>query len=413
MSISARIGAVLLFFLAALCFEPTATILTAGAATAILYRMIVKRDRRVWLAVTTSVVCFLAFEWIGGYVLKVAAAESMNVDVDHRMKPNSAEIGTNGDGIRCRYEADDYHDDSFNIIFLGDSFTYGVLIEDVDDTFVAQVESRLNEAVAANRDTGPKIRTINFGWATSSPLLSYRLLRDIGRRYSPDLVVMCLDMSDFHDDMRYRAAAGFESPSPTRYLALRLGCQAVLGELEQNWRFTGLLNDMSDRVPRDSFFIVNQPLEQSLALMQDTETNLVRIAELSRQRLHSEFAVVMFPRAFQYSQRESPNNWQAWRYQKLGPCVLEPFRWLEGFAARVDFPCISLLAAFSESAEFPLYFDDDIHWNAAGHRVAADAIASELVTAGMIPGVAGRLPPSARMERTSRPARSPSTEPSR
>ena len=43
-------------------------------------------------------------------------------------------------------------------------------------------------------------------WVSSSPLLNLRLLRDVGHKYRPDLVVYSLDMTDFRDDLHYEHA---------------------------------------------------------------------------------------------------------------------------------------------------------------------------------------------------------------
>ena len=48
-----------------------------------------------------------------------------------------------------------------------------------------------------------KVNVANFGWTSSSPLLSLRLLRDIGKKYNPDVVILAIDMTDFHEDMKY------------------------------------------------------------------------------------------------------------------------------------------------------------------------------------------------------------------
>ena len=50
-----------------------------------------------------------------------------------------------------------------------------------------------------------KIRVANFGWTSSSPLLSARRLEAIGDKYHPDVVAICIDMTDFGDDLRWGA----------------------------------------------------------------------------------------------------------------------------------------------------------------------------------------------------------------
>ena len=46
-------------------------------------------------------------------------------DVDHRLPPGDPERPTNSDGIRDRREAEAFREEGTNLVFLGDSFTYG------------------------------------------------------------------------------------------------------------------------------------------------------------------------------------------------------------------------------------------------------------------------------------------------
>ena len=123
----------------------------------------------------------VALEFIGQTLL-FRNGVGLFKNVDHRMKPHTRE--TNGDGIRDAREADAYREEDWNIVFLGDSFVYGLGVER-DEAIPRQFEQ-----ILAQRSPEKRIRAANFGWVSSSPLLSYRLLRDIGRRYKPDVVVM-------------------------------------------------------------------------------------------------------------------------------------------------------------------------------------------------------------------------------
>ncbi|MYH28146.1 MAG: hypothetical protein F4018_01655 [Acidobacteria bacterium] len=65
--------------------------------------------------------------------------------------------------------------------------------------------------------------------------------------------------------------------------------------------------------------------------------------------------------------------------------VLAPFRYFEQRRADLPYRVLSLLPTFREARDFPLYFRDDPHWNAAGARVAARGIADYLVREGAVP----------------------------
>lgn len=116
-------------------------------------------------------------------------------DVDHRMLPDGDEI--NEDGVRAPPPGS-FQEDDYNIIFLGDSFTFGMGVP-ANLAFPYQFEQ-----IVQQRKPELHVRVADFGWTGSSPLLSYRLLQDIGSHYHPDLVILAIDMTDFHDDLMFR-----------------------------------------------------------------------------------------------------------------------------------------------------------------------------------------------------------------
>ena len=100
----------------------------------------------------------------------------------------------------------------------------------------------------------------------------------------------------------------------------------------------------------------------------------------------ADLVLVVLPRAYQYSDREVPRDVDAGEYARLGPFCLEPFRFFDELRSRVDYPVLSLLEDFRQTSVFPVCFEDNSHWNPAGHQVAAQAIAK-----GIAPVVERRL----------------------
>ena len=66
--------------------------------------------------------------------------------------------------------------------------------------------------------------------------------------------------------------------------------------------------------------------------------------------------------------------------------IFEPFRYFEKQAQKAPFPIRSLLPDFRDSGVFPTVFEDNLHYNEAGHEIAAKAIARHLVEDGLIEG---------------------------
>ena len=91
----------------------------------------------------------------------------------------------------------------FRILALGGSTTWGYLLEDPEDTWPAQLENMLNDALLENPEFD-KIEVINGGlnYGTSAELLLHYLFRD--RYLDPDIVIIHAGGNDaklllFHD----------------------------------------------------------------------------------------------------------------------------------------------------------------------------------------------------------------------
>jgi hypothetical protein len=377
-------GLVLALCFAACCmsFSEVIVSLVIGFMTWVTYEILWRRNRKMILAVVSAVVSLAALEYFGGVVIRARVAGEYDPDIDHRMKPNPA-MGINSDGIRCSVEAGDFTADTFNIVLLGDSYTYGIRIDQPADTFAGRLEALANAAAPKRA-----VRTVNFGWTSSSPLLSFRLLRDIGQKYHPALVVLCLDLSDFHDDLRYQVGAGFVGASPLQFLIHRMGLADEFILLRGRWVLADYWRRLARSravIPPERFFITNRPLEESRPFLGPVEENIRAIHRHCRDALGCEFVLVLTPRSYQYSDRECPANWEADNYTVLGPYVKEPEKWLASFQETVDFPCHSLLEDMRRATAFPLYFGDDPHWTEAGHEVIARGLLRVLKEDGLLP----------------------------
>ncbi|MBN2562395.1 MAG: hypothetical protein JXQ75_15835 [Phycisphaerae bacterium] len=369
------------YLLCGILFTDFLTTIVIGGLTWVAYQIFYKRERKIIVCAVSCLLSFAALQYFGGMIIRRRIAQTHHLDVDHRMRPNQA-AGINSDGIRCDREACDFSPDEFNIIFLGDSFTYGEKLENGRDAFPTQLEAMINA-----RDPAVPVRTVNFGWVSSSPLLSYRLLKDIGQSYHPRLVILCLDMTDFYDDLCYLIGEPLRGVSPAAFLAHRIGVLEDVAQLHRRWRLENIWQWLRGRkaiVPDEKYFVTNQALGRSLEYMGETEKNIRNIHAYCRDVLNADFILICLPRSFQYNDRECPRNCEAHFYTVFGPYVEEPFKWLESYSVRVDFPCYSLLDDFKNTTVFPTCFEDDPHWNPNGHRVAAEAILRILQKEGFV-----------------------------
>lgn len=366
----------LVVIVAAVTTRTTVQVVFCLAVAGLLFAMVVRRHKKTILIVLSLTVAATLFEVVGSAMLKAQHEAFYGADVDHRMKPDPAR-GINEDGIRS---ADSTHHpaEAFNIVFLGDSFTYGFKVKQ-EEAFPSRVGELLGQ-----RETGGDIRIANFGWVSASPLLAYRILKDVGQKYNPDLVVLCVDMTDFHDDLRYRARldAGAEpSFSFTQFLLERSKLKDTWQSITAGFRLPQEeVEDWAAGLPKPRYFITNWPLKRSRKFMKEIERNIGRIAQHCRTELGAQFLLVLLPRNYQYSAVESPDAvYERGLYQPLGRHVLEPFQWLEELSKRVRFPTVSLLPDFKNTKVFPTCFTDDPHWNVDGHRIAAQALVRHMV----------------------------------
>lgn len=323
-------------------------------------------------------------------VIVAKIAQLHDLTVDHRPLPGP-EI--NSDRIRFAGEAADLADDEFVVFFLGDSFTYGLHL-DYQDSYPYTFE----RIVSGYRCSQP-VRAINAGWTSASPLLALRLIQEIGYKYRPQLMIYNLDITDFHDDLQYenRLRTGGDLEIDLGLAATRLLARGVprlanrLRDLERlrdlfRARDSTLSESGDPPVPEDRFFVTSRPLaETSDAIERGVIRNLQRLYEFSTGTLDGAMAVVVAPRAYQYSLRESPANWERLEYEALGPYVREPFLYFAERAGRLPYPVLSLLPVFAESETFPLFHEDDPHWSEAGARLVAETVARWTSESGLIP----------------------------
>ena len=357
-----------------------ATLFAMGAVAygSVVLAYVLIRVRPGWLAGAALVAAFYlgvellaAPRWVGLLQLE----HYMLVrSPDHR--PRGERPGWNSDGLRQELEPEAYRADGINLLFLGDSFTMGSTLEDpLRDAFPHVVGRQLQERVQ-----GQTIRVANLGWSSSSPLLSLRRLRDIGAKYEPDLVVLCVDMTDPHDDIKWANLIERRGICAL-YETFPLTAKAI-----SSW-FPGFFWWLYDRsvggtLPYHRFFATERPLDESRPFLEPMAANIDHIAEEARS-LGAEFVVFVLPRWFQYDERECPEDWEMdeprGRHTVMGPHSAVIFTWFEELAAGRDFEVHSLLDDFRETDVFPTCLDADPHWNPDGHAVAARGITERLL----------------------------------
>ena len=118
----------------------------------------------------------------------------------YSMKPNSESTSIHGNlikinshGLRDHEYSYEKAEGTFRILVLGDSVEFG-FVSKMEDGYTEVLERRLN---ALENKKYTAIEIINTGHPVFNPLDRYNYLRLYGLKYSPDLLVVSLNSSDF------------------------------------------------------------------------------------------------------------------------------------------------------------------------------------------------------------------------
>jgi hypothetical protein len=147
------------------------------------------------------------------------------------------------------------------------------------------------------------------------------------------------------------------------------------------------LRPAPDPIPAERFFALFRPLRETEPLL-ERSWQAIRETEQVARELGARYVLVISPRYEQYDRKEGPADPERRSFPASDEYVLEPFRFFAERATTVAFPVHSLLEDFQHAGTFPLCLHNDPHWNPAGNRVAAEAIARDLLNDGVLDGCA-------------------------
>ena len=320
---------------------------------------------------------------------------------DHAATEHGVVIRTNEDGFRSAYSRAEFLTHDVRVAVLGDSFTFGQGVE-ADQIATSVLERALREKLGTD-----SVAVLNTGTVSYSPLIERTLFRAAVRHYRPTVTLLILDGNDIGDDWQYEQRNVGSADEPRFDLkeykkpafeiaALRLLAPAMpilTAPFEILRRFRPGARDRHDYynfeleiggvVETNRWFILRHPPELTRPYFERT-LDYVRDVAADARAAGSEFVLVVSPRFFHWNDDECPENWTAHRYAVDEPYEYAYLEFFEEAAERVDFPVFPLLPAFEASDEFPLVFSHDPHWNAAGHRLVGEALASHLVDSKLL-----------------------------
>ena len=288
---------------------------------------------------------------------------------------------------------------TFRILTLGDSFTFGFGVEALD-AYPKRLESILRVRTAV-----PAFEVINggaSGYATNQELV---FLHEEGLSFQPDLVLIgFFGFNDFRDNQlpmdRFTVSDGYlydrdgyEEVLKAKQRGLDLPGKGYLWAKSHAYRFLAqryhqLLDNrgaspeslpvapaVSQR-PKDATTGRQGPDDEQF----DATTALITaIADTARSHT-ARVALVLIP-----DFKDAQNTQSVW----------EPtWKRMEAFCETRQIPVINLSGVFRaahQAGRTPeLWYQGNQHWRVAGHQLAAETIFRELVDLGLIPGGANR-----------------------
>ena len=294
-------------------------------------------------------------------------------------------------------------DETYRILALGDSFTFGHGVK-AENSYVNLLEKKLNEK--------RKVEIINSGVFGYSPIIYYLYLSKKGLSYNPNMVILFFTLTDFWEDRKRFSELRLSYPEITDDELSR-----KIEKTDIEFRFD-LINSTPQITPGISHnlkiwlrghvktygaivdFIKKkgQPVQQDVLYQGDVDRDimaLLRGDKISQENWEElwklpvrhlgmiadtlekkdiKFMVVLIPEAIQVSDEEWPNRTALGLPKHFtdprGPFQDELVKRLK----RKNIEFVDLLSDFQKSDIGPLYFSDDGHFRESGHKLAAEVM---------------------------------------
>jgi hypothetical protein len=299
---------------------------------------------------------------------------------------------------------------TYRILMLGDSYTFGIG-NNLEDTFSKKLEQLLNAQGGSLH-----YEVINGGCSSYSPILEYLFLVNKGLALHPDLVILNYDPSDVQDDYKYSQIAEFDGEGhPTKvhpidvqwyFKELRKGYQSSIPYLDRSAlyqfvmeryyqlkgernapRFYEEAKIISGNIEYDRDFTMRENVGDWKPYFVNSACYLTMIADLLKSK-NIRFAIASYP----YGNLVSDKEWSMGRRlrgfdNKVYSTKL--FDYLADFTRSENIPFLNMTPDFLASKNFPLYYSFDGHFTPAGHEVAAEALLKFVEEKSLVPHLVG------------------------
>jgi lysophospholipase L1-like esterase len=271
----------------------------------------------------------------------------------------------NSEGFRDIDHTFEKPKNTFRILGIGDSFTYGQGVS-FENTFLYILEKMLNE----REKDSPKIEIIKAGIPRFFPEPERILLEQYGLKYSPDLILIGFVPNDVIDTFLGIDAVRVDEEG---YLipkeAKKIGKIGKWLYVQSHLCRIILRSYMSYKTKRREYKFpeIYKPEGYHERDWRKLESEFKKMIEIAK-RAHVQIAFIHIPQGL----RDSSYSYPAMR--------------LSEFFSELGIVFIDVLEAMKEaSRDQTLYWVKDGHCNSAGYRVIAETVYSSLIKEGLVP----------------------------
>ena len=286
---------------------------------------------------------------------------------------------------------------SHRILFLGDSFTFGVGVS-LEDTYPKKLEALLNRGKPAYAYEAINAGFGDGGYTTD---VQYLYLREKGLKFRPDAVVVGVfignDISDMNKNIWLRNDSGglptnitsdYQYVDENRRLRIHYTNESyyerygILGKIDyimskKSHLFIFLKNTAIRKTYKPEKIFLRQIPEDSMRNIDKMKILIMEMKKIS-SRNNADFIAVLIPPRTQVWDYEWERYTDA--YRELNTSRSMPQELFMDFCRSYNITCIDLLPEFLKNAgKGGLYFPIDGHWNEEGHQLAAGVIFQNLV----------------------------------
>ncbi len=291
-----------------------------------------------------------------------------NVSGTYKRREFAARFEFNSLGLRGPEMEMKKPEGEVRVMFTGDSYTEALQVE-YDEGYVVVSEKLLKGK------TGKHIRAVNMGVSGFGTVQSLARFESLGVSLAPDALFHLVCSNDFADNLRskvrkiYRLNGGTEIElTPVRVSFFTRQLIMVKDFLKHHfqlyrqvkWRWDRLLGKAGKKeriVEGEGGFSLDEKEKRVF------ESTLAKMSKVSAD-LGIPFFVAYIP-----DKKREKDRWAG--------------EYLESLASRLKFVYIDLVTPFYEhpGGIDPLYYKIDGHWNARGHKLAAELISEKLAEA--------------------------------